>query len=258
MHLIRKFFSAFFHYHFFIALVAVAMSIETCILLNLPVQSVYFYLFVFFSTNFAYNIYYIKTPNAKQYLLMSVLALTGALSMFFFLEHKSMIKVFFISIASVMYIFPVFFSFKKDKSFTLQKLLLLTFVWVAVTFILPAPVLSLKYSTVLYLLHRIVFLLFSCMLFFIRDEPNAKIRKKANSFMPILICFQTVLSMSILFTTHTIIGAVFVFISLLCIPLHIFFHKKKRENLHYLIMADGILFLQSIIVILVHTTYLFL
>lgn len=89
---------------------------------------------------------------------------------------------------------------------------------------------------------------FSCLLFFIRDEKNQKLKQSAQKYCNPLIGILILLSLLIVGSVEWKLGLIYFFISILCIFLNKYFLKKERTKLDYLIFADGILALQSLLI----------
>ena len=240
--------SYFFTTHFFISLIAVLLSVETAILFQHSFRSLDFYLFVFFSTLFSYNIYYVKGSNAKMFWRLSLFAFCFML--FYFLKLKLYFdkRLLLLCFLSFLYILPVFLNLEKNKNFTIQKLILLISIWVFCTFFLPLHILNFNYFFFVMLLYRVAIMSFSCLLFFIRDEKNQKLKQSAQKYCNPLIGILILLSLLIVGSVEWKLGLIYFFISILCIFLNKYFLKKERTKLDYLIFADGILALQSLLI----------
>jgi hypothetical protein len=81
---LQKLFYSLFTTQFFIAAVAVLLSIETSIVLHQPFQSFCFYFFTFFATHFAYNIYYIKTQSGQLHKMLASISFIASILILFF------------------------------------------------------------------------------------------------------------------------------------------------------------------------------
>lgn len=238
----------FFTTHIFISLIAVFLSLETSILFQHSFLSIDFYLFIFFSTLFSYNVYYIKTEQAKMYWTISIVAFV--MMVFFFFKSKLYLdtRVLILATLSIIYIIPVFLPFEKSKNFTTKKFFLLIITWVFCTFYLPLRSVHFNYYFFVLFTFRFSIMTYSCLLFFIRDEQNIKLKNTAQQYCKPIIAFLFLLSLIILFTIEKKLGLINLSISILCIFLNQYFLSNKRTKLDYLIYADGILALQSFLV----------
>ena len=235
--------------HVLISCTAVALALETNIVLQQPFQPMAVYAFIFTTTFFAYNIYYIKTDRAAFYRPLAAISFTACVAILFYLPRMATFRFLLIGIAAVIYIFPLFFSFKKDKSFTVQKLLLLILIWSATTFLIPIGYQQYDIKFLLLLIYRIVFISTSCLLFFIRDEKVDRFRIQAISANYICAFVQIVLSLLILFVVPDSTGWVYLFISVLGLWLVRRFLQHRYPAVYYLAFADGILLLQAMIIL---------
>lgn len=238
--------------HVLISLTAVLLALETNIVLHQPFQPYNVYLLIGAATFFAYNVYYIKTERAVFYRILSSVAFLTCVLLIFFLPAYMGPRFLIIGLASAIYIFPLFFSFKKDKSFTFQKLLLLVFIWSATTFVLPLQTLQYDFDTLILLVYRIVFISSSCLLFFIRDEKNPVYRSQAVLANVVCAVLQIVLALFILLFVQTVVGIVFLIVSVLGLLLVKRFLQREYPAIYYLAFADGILFLQALILVILY------
>ncbi|GBL35134.1 hypothetical protein EMGBS15_07290 [Filimonas sp.] len=162
--------------HFFISLCALGLSLETAVVLDVPFQSVWLYTFIFFSTFFSYNFYYIKTdafPHAK---VLAITGLVGAVISLMQMPYIPYLYLFMISVGSMLYLLPIFIPFKKTQTFSVQKLFLLILIWVMITFLFPVRHIHFNYGKGLLLIYRITLISHLCILFFIRDETMKNVR----------------------------------------------------------------------------------
>lgn len=225
------------------------LCIETSILFHRALLSISFYAFIFFATHFSYNVYYVKTQQAKLFRILSSISFL-LMSLFFFqLKLYNDPHILALSFLSLMYILPIFLPFEKAKSFTVQKLLLLILVWVFCTFFMPLRKIEIEFNTLLLLIFRISILSYSCLLFFIRDEKNQNLILKARQATIPLIALLILLSVVVIWAIDIRIGYIYLLISFLCILLNQYFLSKKREPIQYLKYADGILALQSVLIL---------
>lgn len=252
MQLIKKGIYYFLHTHFFISLIAVCLAFESRIILHQELSHYYIYYFIFSSTFFAYNVYYTKTYESKLFITLSALGFILTCHAVYLLPRVFYFNLLIVSIASSIYILPIFYPFKKSRIFTLQKLLLLIFVWVVSTFVLPIKHFVPNTETFILLIHRILLLTVSCLLFFIRDECNGIYKQKAISAFYIFCGLQCASAIIVVLFVNMLLGFVYVFISIICIFLAKYFLGVNRSKIKYLLYADGIMFLQSAIIIILH------
>lgn len=238
--------------HFFIALIAVMLALETNILLHQPLQHWSLYAFIFTSTHFAYNVYYIKTDKRQMFMMLALVSLIASAGLLFFIPAVFYPRLFFIGMASGLYILPVFLSFKKNKYYTFLRLLLLIFVWVTTTWVLPAQPEIRQFSCSLLLLWRIVLISISCLLFFIRDEKEVRIRQQAVTILYVLLALQVMLAIAMLIYLQTMLGCLLLVSCLLCIFCSVRFLKRMHSHVFYLAFADGVLFAEAGIVLFLH------
>ena len=249
---LQKLFYSLFTTQFFIAAVAVLLSIETSIVLHQPFQSFCFYFFTFFATHFAYNIYYIKTQSGQLHKMLASISFIASILILFFVPQLWHPKLLFIALPSAMYILPIFFNFGMNRGFRFFKLLLLIFVWVATTFVLPISKLSYQASMIVLLFYRIVLLSFACILFFIRDEYDQDLKRIASVAAWILLLLQFILAALVTSTIDIEVGICYLGICILNIVLGYRFLKTKQPNLQYQMFVDGVLFLQGFIVTIIY------
>ncbi len=249
---LQKLFFGFITAHFFIAGIAVILTLETAVVLHAPFQPISVYLFIFFATFFAYNVYYIHTENGHIYKMFAILSLVCSLFVLFFVPSLYYLKLVPIAIASTLYIFPVFVTYDRSPSFAIYRLLLLVFVWVATTFILPINPLQYNYATFVLLVYRIVLIALACILFFIRDELDVVLKRKAIVSAWALHFLQIILATIVTFTVNVTFGICYLALSILSILVTSRFLKKSQTAVHYLMFVDGVLFLQGFSILIIY------
>ena len=248
--LINKIITYLLTTHFFIACIAVALALETSIVLNQPFQPLPLYFLLFSSTHFAYNIYYIKTAQAKRFGLHAFISIIASGVLLFFIPTYTYPTLLLIGFTSTIYILPIFIRVNQNNRFTIIKLVLLIVTWVLTTWVLAASPIQFQFKDLVYLCYRIVFISISCLLFFIRDEKVESLKRKATQFNKFLIGFQLILSIIILFKVSLPIGIVYFITSIGCYYLACIWTKQARTHLQYLAYVDGILFIQASILII--------
>lgn len=262
----------------FISLCAVALCMETNILLGLPLNHFSFYCFVFGATLAQYNLHYFAKTVAvtgsqrqawsqnKKQLHLILLILGGALILFsFFSFHlKHFIILGCLGAISFLYSFP-FLPFEKKrriKDYGLLKILTITLLWTLVT--VWFPVNSMSVANELFLLiffKRFVFMFVLCLLFDVRDMEidssdnintlAVMIGKKRSYFLSytLLIIF-VVLSFVQYFYLPQIGFLIAMLISAAATFLTIELTKKTNSDYIFLAGIDGMMLLQAILVFL--------
>lgn len=252
MRTLQKLFLSLFTAHFFIAIVAVVLSLETAIILQQPFQSKSFYFFVFLATHFAYNVYYIQTENGQVHKMLALFSLFGSIAVLYFVPRHFYPKLLLIALPSALYILPIFFKLDLNRGFRFIKLMVLIYVWVATTFILPISAFPYQSPMILYLLCRVVLLSFACILFFIRDEWDQSSKRTASIAAWILLLLQILLAVMVTTTLNVEVGLCYMGIGMVNIILGIRFLNTTQSNLQYQMFVDGVLFLQGFIITIIY------
>jgi len=262
----------------FISLCAVALCMETNILLGLPLNHFSFYCFVFGATLAQYNLHYFAKTVAvtgsqrqawsqnKKQLHLILLILGGALILFsFFSFHlKHFIILGCLGAISFLYSFP-FLPFEKKrriKDYGLLKILTITLLWTLVT--VWFPVNSMSVANELFLLiffKRFVFMFVLCLLFDVRDMEidssdnintlAVMIGKKRSYFLSYTLLFIfVVLSFVQYFYLPQTGFLIAMLISAAATFLTIELTKKTNSDYIFLAGIDGMMLLQAILVFL--------
>ncbi len=179
----------------FIAVCAVALCLQTNILLQIP-HDYNLYSLVFFSTICSYNFYWLLSKfyfsNNKQllvfikqnssYFLLCILS--GIALLYFLFQQPHLIKVVLVSVSlTLLYSLPIlpFSIFKYFKKWGFFKTIVLSFSWAFVTTVLPYTTyqnitfaVELKQAVLLLLFVRFCFMLLLCILFDKRDTALDK------------------------------------------------------------------------------------
>jgi len=250
--LLKKIISYLLTTHFFIAGIAVALAIETSLVLNQPFHPLSLYLLLFFATHFAYNVYYIKTVRAWHYGIHAFISLIACAVWLFYIPASAYPTLLLIALTSGLYILPIFMRFNQSKYFTVFKLILLIVTWVLSTWFLVASPFQFHIKDLVLLCYRTVFISISCLLFFIRDEKKESLKKIVIQVNKYLIALLFLLSLIILFKVSIPIGFVYFTTSIGCYYLAFMWTKQVRTNLLYLAFVDGILFFQASILIILY------
>lgn len=234
----------------FISFCAVALCLETSVILHRPFHTPAFYSFIFFATLFAYNVYYFNSTTFSYHRFFAVSGFIGLLPSLYFMEGVSW---FYIGVSSAffgLYLLPVFWPFKKPELYTFQKLFILVLVWVLITFMLPAGKVELNNTNTLLLLYRLVLLTHLCALFYIKDEKNARFRQTAINSFYLLGMLQLLLCIFIGLDGNAVLSWIYLFITILTIRTSFYFNHIKKTDAYYLLFVDGIMLLQSIFVLI--------
>ncbi|MBX5439121.1 MAG: UbiA family prenyltransferase [Thermoflavifilum sp.] len=262
----------------FISLCAVSMSIETNLLLHLPLNHFFFYLFIFSATLFQYNMhYYIKTTanihsarfawsmaHRNMHLIFVGTGIVGMLVSLAFLTLKHYLALLCIGVISAMYSLPVlpFQKRKRIKDFGLLKIITLSLVWTLVTVWFPVIHLhSIDAAFWLVFLRRMIFLFVLCLAFDIRDVPvdaREGIRtlpvsigvKNAYLLIYVLLILFVALSIWYLFYLPEPMPLAAMIISALATYWVIDYARRHRHDMAYLLGVDGMMILQALLVAL--------
>jgi hypothetical protein len=159
---------------FFIAACAVALCIESNLLLSLPLNNFAFYLFVFCATILQYNLHYLikkkanfnserfswSQRNKQLHKIFSAISFAGVSISLFFLQLQHFKVVAVLCIIATLYSFPVLpLKKKRLKEFGLLKIIILSLEWALVTVWLPLAQENLFTTTTwLIFLRRFIFI----------------------------------------------------------------------------------------------------
>ncbi|MFS8082205.1 MAG: UbiA family prenyltransferase [Ginsengibacter sp.] len=262
----------------FIAACAVGFCIETNILLNTPLNHFGFYSFVFGATLFQYNLHYIVKTAAVQgserlrwtiknqkihfFLLVAGIILIVVSVFSFEVRHLGILLI--LGVISLLYSFPFlpFGKKKRIKDYGVFKIITLSLLWTLVTVWLPAT--GMHYDTGLFFFiffKRFIFMMILCLLFDMRDieidrSQNIKTlavllgRKKSYLFAYLLIALfiiACILQYLYLPRPNFLIAMLIsIFITSIIIELT----KKSNSDYIYLAGVDGMMLLQSILIML--------
>ncbi len=267
----------------FISFCAVALCIETNLLLHLPLNHFSFYLLVFGATLLQYNMhYYFKTKSVTNFQRLTwtlknknlhiVLGAFGAGLITFCLlsfPHHHVFTLMILGVIAFLYSFPFlpFTNKKRIKDFGLLKIITLALFWTFVTVWFPLE--KANYSELsfqLIFLSRFFFIFIICLLFDIRDndidnkENVATLSVKLGVKNAYLLCYFFL----IIFTTLTIIQFIFfkdypqllaMLISGVATIITIEYSKIHNSDIVYLACIDGLMLLQAGLVIFASLIY---
>ena len=171
-----------------IACCAVAMCIETNLLLHVPLNFPSFYLFVFCATLAQYNLHYLLKKKANRdskrftwsqrnkqvHLVFTLFGLAGVLLTLPLLEVRHFYVLVAVACLSLLYSCPVLpIGKKRLKEYGLLKILILSLNWTIVSVWLPIDVSGVNPSIYwLVFVRRFLFLFVLCLLFDIRDVES--------------------------------------------------------------------------------------
>jgi 4-hydroxybenzoate polyprenyltransferase len=262
----------------FIGACAVALCIQTNLLMHLPLNTLSFYCFVFGATLVQYNLHYlVKTTavsnslrlvwSSKNKMIHKVLLAAGvALILFSFLSfrlHHFIILTILGAIAS-LYSFPVipFGKKRRIKDYGFLKIITLALLWTLVTVWFPVNSLLFENDIFVFVfLKRFVFMFVLCLLFDIRDieiDRTENIRT-----LPVILgkrkSYLVVYCLLILFVILSLLQVFYfgderILIAMLLSAAATFFvvelTKKTNSDFVYLAGVDGMMLLQAMLVYL--------
>jgi 4-hydroxybenzoate polyprenyltransferase len=257
----------------FIASCAVALCIETNILLGLPLNQISFYCFVFGATLAQYNLHYlVKTVavdkserlawsqrNKSLHFILLIIGSLLILFSFFSFHLKHFIILICLGGISFLYSFP-FLPFgrkKRIKDYGSLKILTITFLWTLVT--VWFPVNSMSFDTGLFWLvfaKRFIFMFVLCLLFDMRDieidgkeKINTLAVKLGQKKSYLLAYFSLILFVAFCVAQYYYLpqtGYLFaMLISALATLMTIELTKKSNSDYVYLAGIDGMMLVQS-------------
>lgn len=273
----KKISGIFLYGSIFISLCAVAMCIQTNLLLYLPLNDFAFYLFVFGATLVQYNLHYIfkktavansdrlawslKNKHVHKILIALGLALIIYSLFSFSLQHFIILLI--LGAIAFFYSFPFLplTNKKRIKDFGLLKIITLALLWTLVTVWFPVDGSRFSiFSFQLIFLRRFVFIFILCLLFDIRDEEIDRKEniatlavklgiKKSYIFCYILLVvfiILTVIQFIYLPDTSQLIAML---ISGAVTFITINYSQKNNSDVVYLACIDGMMLLQALLVI---------
>ena len=261
----------------FIAVCAVALCIETNILLGLPLNSPGFYFFVFGASLFQYNLHYYFKPDPgvaserqrwsqrnrnSQKLLLIAGFLVMAVSVWW-LQSRHLVILLMLALFASLYSFPILpFKKKRLKEYGLVKISVLALEWTLVTVWFPADQSGVDPTSYwLVFLRRFIFMYALCLLFDIRDRAADTVAgidtvpvrlgvKRSYQLVDLLLLFF--LALSVWQLVHTGQFAFFnaMLLSALLTKWMMEYSKKINNDYVYLAGVDGMMLLQATLVIL--------
>lgn len=262
----------------FISSCAVALCIETNILLGLPLNQTSFYCFVFGATLAQYNLHYlVKTvaienserlawsqKNKGLHLALLIVGSVLILFSFFSFHLKHFIILLGLGGVSFLYSFPFlpFGKKKRIKDYGSLKILTITFLWTVVT--VWFPVNSMPFDTGLFWLvfaKRFVFMFVLCLLFDIRDieidgkeKINTLAVKLGHKKSYLLAYFSLLLFVAFAIAQYYYLPQFGYLIAMLisAAATWITIELTKRSNSDYMYLAgiDGMMLVQALLIYL--------
>ncbi len=261
----------------FISICAVAMCIETNLLLHFRLNDLSFYLFVFGATLVQYNMHYLfkttavvnsrrlawslKNKDIHKILIAFGVALIIYSLFSFRLKHFIILLV--LGAIAFLYSFPfLHFTHKKRiKDFGLLKIVTLALLWTLVTVWFPIDEANFSgLSFQLIFLRRFIFMFILCLLFDIRDtevdrkESIATLSVKLGVKRSYILCYLLLMIFIALSIIHFIylpdsIQLIAMLVSAAATVIAIEFSKKNNSDVIYLACIDGMMLLQALLVI---------
>ncbi|MDQ6761933.1 MAG: UbiA family prenyltransferase [Bacteroidota bacterium] len=262
----------------FIACCAVALAIETNLLLRTPLNNLSFYFFVFGATMVQYNLHYlVKTSAVKNSRRLAwslqnkavhkILFAAGCfliiISLFSFrLQHFFILLV--LGAIALLYSFPAlpFAKGKRIKDFGFLKILTLALLWTLVTVWFPVSDMAVNSISFLFVFgKRFTFMFVLCLLFDMRDieidrHENIKtlaviLGKKKSYFTAYagLLLFLLICLFQYFYWGDTGLF-IAMCISAAATLLTVEFTKKTNSDFVYLAGIDGMMLLQALLVYL--------
>jgi len=262
----------------FVAACAVALCMQTNVLLDLPFNSFSFYCFVFGATLSQYNLHYlIKTVavenshrlawsqrNKNFHFILLIVGIALILFSFFSFHLKHFIILAGLGGISFLYSFP-FLPFGKKrriKDYGLMKIMTITLLWTLVT--VWFPVNSMPFESNLFwfvFAKRFVFMFVLCLLFDIRDidiDRKEKIntlavmlgRKKSYllSYFLMILFLILIIAQYIYLPQKGFLIAMLISLAATFITVEL----TKKNNSDYIFLAgiDGMMLLQVLLIFL--------
>lgn len=270
-HYIKKFLNTLLFSNFFVSLSALTLTLSTYLILQqdgLDYVSWHLIVFVFCSTLFVYNLYIIDYSSfihansireswiSKNYKFVKtslLISFFGIAYSFFFLNLSQLFFLIHLAALSLLYVLPIKlgrFRFSLRES-SMLKIFILTYVWAAVTVVLPAIDIYKVYetSTVIAFCERFIFILALAIPFDIRDYYTDRQNniKTLPGMLGILGAkrLSIILLLSYILISFIIHSTGYISISrLLSGALAIFFISRIREGMNetfYMFYIDGIM-----------------
>lgn len=261
----------------FISICAVALAIETNLLLSQPLNDPAVYLFIFGATLLQYNLHYFfkgsaaatnirETWSFKNRLTQKILIAAGILLVagsIWQLENRHFLVLAVLAVLAALYSLPLLpFRKKSLKEYGLLKISLLSLEWTLVTVWFPADQAGIDPTTYwLVLFRRFIFMFVLCLLFDIRDFHADQ--QKGIRTLPVRLGIRNAYALA---DSGLVVFLLLSIWQLLHAGNFIFFHAmllsalatkwmleltKKSDNEYlYLAGVDGMMILQALLVVI--------
>ncbi len=256
----------------FVSICAAALSCQTCILLQKPIDWSFCSL-IFWLTLGTYNLYWglskwsfeITCPKVfSNYLINIILMVVSTVALLFYLSLLFSIWPYLIiaSLSTILYCLPLIYkeSFVKYRKIGFIKTLLLAFTWTFVTVVFPAhSIFATNFLDILFVFScRFLFLLTLCIIFDLRDSKidlfhgirslaNELSKQSVNLIMVIIFFLQ--LFVIIFFLKYKLENsqAIVLFTTaVLSIGCYFLSAIKERSYYFYYFLVDGLMLFSAI------------
>ena len=276
--MVKKFFEFLFFGSIFISICAVALCVETSLLLHLPLNNFSFYAFIFGGTLLQYNLHYLFKKSAvegsdrltwsqKNKTTHRLLIITGIIPVITGLFHFSLYHIILLLVSGIitlLYSVPVlpFKHKKRIKDFGVLKIVTLALVWTLVTVWLPVEQeTSIGPSFILIFIRRFIFMFILCLMFDIRDVGIDRIenirtiplmagREKAYRIIYFFLVLFVLVSLLQYFRTGNFIEFNAMLISAFATFFVVKISRTQHSDFFYLSCIDGMMLLQAMLVII--------
>ena len=266
--------------NFFIALCAVAMTLQTCHLRYFNVAGSPILIFIFSATFFLYNIHKFITVFLKKEVvenqrfikmkrfdtplsILTFIALMLSFETYMMLGMDIKGVVALIALPSILYVVPIF-NGKRLRDLPYLKIFIITSVWVSVCVILPTLCLGKDWWTTdaIVALEKAFFIFALTIPFDIRDRawdlkmgvktiPLSISVEKSKKLAYKALCLSFLMACILIFTKNYSYWTLFkIGISLIVTYFIIKKTDDTKDDYFYLFCMDGMMILQSLIVIL--------
>ena len=278
MIMLKRIFQFIISHSVFIALCSSALSLQTLLLLRLPVN-VLLLLFIFFATIFGYNAYWLVSKfhhndsvelirffkRQTTSLLIIILSLAGMAYAILYL-HLVMYNIIITFLLLALYSTPLWLYKKYQfiRRIGFLKTILLAFTWAHITTLIPLQksIVNMQPAELLIFMNRFLFMLILCIIFDKRDAVIDKIRglhSLATDMSPAKLHWLIVIIFSGYFISAWVMksygidmlhSAGLLLAGILTIPVY-FYSQKKRSYIFYYFIVDGMMILSAIITSLI-------
>ena len=262
----------------FIACCAIGMCIETNLLLQVPLNSLSFYVFVFGSTLLQYNLHYLvkkkgvdhsrrlewSAKNRPVHKFMIVLGSAMIVVSLFSFHLHHFIFLGLLGTIAYFYSFPVhpFSKKKRIKDFGLLKIMTLVLLWTLVTSWFPVDQANFDITSFqLIFFRRFTFMFILCLLFDIRDAKIDLVEGirtvpviigSGKAYFICYVCLVIFFTLSFIqfYYVHNHVELWIMLASALATLFTIEFTKINMSDYTFLALVDGMMLLQAVMVII--------